>query len=361
MCSNSFIKSGNDSIRVEGEPVIINFDFENVIKRFVHFKEILENDNIIKIGVAPQGDATYLARDYEIKVANTFDLRHMAVMCGYPSGGLAKLSKSILNVELDKNWTIICSDWEAAVLSSKQIDYAAKDAHVAIEIFKILADRLIPEPLFSSKLKHVQNILNYYCSEFFNIQYNGLCNSGKGHEINPNDYDYNLNSPAVNHVGRLDMRIGRIIKIEKAVEKDADALYLMKVNIGDEIRPIVARLAKFIPADQLLNQNVVVLCNIKPIKLKGYLSNGMILRANSEDLMEPLIPPPNAEPGDLVHCENYERAPVEKPRDKRRLYNPLFIDMATNNELVACYKSSCLYIPGKGYIVAKSLKNASIG
>lgn len=100
-------------------------------------------------------------------------------MCGYQSGGLAKLSKTILNVELDKNWTIICSDWETPVLSSEQIDYAAKDAHVAIEIFKILADRLIPEPLFGSKLEHCQNILNYYCSKFFDIQYNSTSGSGK--------------------------------------------------------------------------------------------------------------------------------------------------------------------------------------
>lgn len=77
--------------------------------------------------------------------------------------------------------------------------------------------------------------------------------------------------------GRLDMRVGRIVDIQKA--PDADTLYLTKVDVGGDVRSIVAGLAKFMPEDQLLNQNVVVLCNIKPSKLRGHLSEGMIILA----------------------------------------------------------------------------------
>lgn len=166
------------------------------------------------------------------------------------------------------------------------------------------------------------------------------------------------NPPAVEHVGRLDMRVGRIVEVQKAT--DSDTLYLTKVDVGGDIRSIVTGLAKFIPEDQLLNQNVVILCNIKPSKLRGHLSEGMIMCAKSDEVIEPLVPPSNAEPGDLIYCENFERVPVEAPRDKKKLFDPIASDLTINSDLIACYQTSYLYIPEKGNIVAKSLRNADI-
>lgn len=75
-------------------------------------RELLEDNNIIKVGVAPHDDAAYLAKDYGICVASTLDLRYVAQLTGFKHGGLAKLCSSLLNVELDKDWRIRCSDWE---------------------------------------------------------------------------------------------------------------------------------------------------------------------------------------------------------------------------------------------------------
>ncbi|XP_037052004.1 aminoacyl tRNA synthase complex-interacting multifunctional protein 1-like [Bradysia coprophila] len=164
--------------------------------------------------------------------------------------------------------------------------------------------------------------------------------------------------PAVDHVGRLDLRIGKIVDIKPA--PDSDTLYLTKVNIGEEVLAIVAGLAKLIPSDKLLNQQVVVLCNLKPSKLRGHLSEGMIMCAKANDQTEILQPPSNAVPGDLVLCDDYERVPVETPRDKKRLYDSLAPDLLTNDQLVACYKGSRLFVMDKGNISAKTLKNAHI-
>lgn len=166
------------------------------------------------------------------------------------------------------------------------------------------------------------------------------------------------NTPAVEHVGRLDLRVGTIVEVNKA--PDADTLYLTKIDIGGEFLSIVAGLAKFISSDELIGRNVIVLCNLKQSKLRGHLSEGMIMCAKSDDKMEVLEPPANAKPGDLVYCESYDRAPPEGGRDKKRLYDPLAPDMATNDQLIACYKGSYLYVPEKGNIVVKSLKNANI-
>lgn len=165
--------------------------------------------------------------------------------------------------------------------------------------------------------------------------------------------------PAVEHIGRLDLRVGKIIKIEKAA--DADTLYLTKVDCGDGTeRSIVAGLAKYIPSESLENKLVVVLCNLKTSKLRGHLSEGMILCATSGSAVEPIDPPESARIGDIVHCENYDRAPVEIPRDKKKLFDPLADDLNTNEQSVVCYKGSYLFIPEKGNVTVKTLKNCSI-
>jgi exonuclease 3'-5' domain-containing protein 2 len=105
-------------------------------------REILENPEILKVGVTPEMDARLLLQDYSVNVQGTFDLRFIAMQSGRKPGGLAALSKSILNIELDKNWRVRCSDWEIEELSKSQIDYAAKDAFVAVEIFRKLYNEM---------------------------------------------------------------------------------------------------------------------------------------------------------------------------------------------------------------------------
>lgn len=127
----------------------------------------------MKVGVSPQGDARYLVQDYGVCVASTLDLRYMAAMTKCRTGGLGKMSEDYLKVKLDKNWRIRCSDWEAPELNDKQIDYAAKDAHVAVELFKYFAAKLQPKKLFENQCLYVQHIINEYCFRYLDINYNG--------------------------------------------------------------------------------------------------------------------------------------------------------------------------------------------
>lgn len=98
--------------------------------------ELLEDENVIKVGVSPQDDAKYLLRDYGVNVRSTLDLRFVAQLLRQQPESLAKMAKSHVGIELNKNWRIRCSSWDSGTLTEEQIDYAAKDALVAIEIFK---------------------------------------------------------------------------------------------------------------------------------------------------------------------------------------------------------------------------------
>lgn len=71
---------------------------------------------------------------------------------------------------------------------------------------------------------------------------------------------------AVIDVRKLDFRIGQIIDINK--HPDADSLYVEKVDCGEEkARTVVSGLVKYIPMEDLRNKMVMILCNLKPVKV----------------------------------------------------------------------------------------------
>lgn len=75
---------------------------------------------------------------------------------------------------------------------------------------------------------------------------------------------------------RLDIRVGKILEVSK--HPDADALYVEKIDLGEvEPRTVVSGLANFVPLEQLQDRYVAVLCNLKPAKMRGVESQGMLL------------------------------------------------------------------------------------
>lgn len=110
----------------------------------LELRMLLEDPEIIKAGVTPISDAKYLMQDYSIQPNGTFDLRFLAVLAKQKAQGLGSLSKAVIGIELDKDWRVRCSDWEIDELSLRQIDYASKDAYVAIEIFRKLYNEVRP-------------------------------------------------------------------------------------------------------------------------------------------------------------------------------------------------------------------------
>ncbi|KAJ0181438.1 hypothetical protein K1T71_003523 [Dendrolimus kikuchii] len=67
-------------------------------------KNLLEDETIYKVGVAAADDGRYLSQDYSVELKSTLDVRHIAELCGYQTGGLAVLSADLLGVVLDKSW-----------------------------------------------------------------------------------------------------------------------------------------------------------------------------------------------------------------------------------------------------------------
>lgn len=66
---------------------------------------------------------------------------------------------------------------------------------------------------------------------------------------------------------------------------DADSLYVEKIDVGEEKpRTVISGLVNFISIEELQDRLVVVLCNLKPSKMRGIESQGMVLCASRYQL-----------------------------------------------------------------------------
>lgn len=80
---------------------------------------------------------------------------------------------------------------------------------------------------------------------------------------------------------KLDLRTGNVLKCEKI--KRSEKLLKLEVDIAGEKRTIVSGIAKSFTPEEMVGKQVVVVCNLKPAKLCGELSQGMILCSEDKD------------------------------------------------------------------------------
>jgi methionyl-tRNA synthetase len=87
---------------------------------------------------------------------------------------------------------------------------------------------------------------------------------------------------------RIDLRVGEVSSAERIPK--ADKLLLLTVDIGEEKpRQILAGIAQYYEPEQLVGRKIVVVANLKPRKLRGYESQGMLLAASVGEEGKPVI------------------------------------------------------------------------
>lgn len=81
----------------------------------------------------------------------------------------------------------------------------------------------------------------------------------------------------IDDFAKCDLRVGKIVSAEKIPK--AKKLLKLQVDLGTETRQIVSGISKYYEPDQLVGHHVIVVTNLKPVKLCGVESNGMVLAA----------------------------------------------------------------------------------
>ena len=84
----------------------------------------------------------------------------------------------------------------------------------------------------------------------------------------------------IDDFAKLQFKVGTIVKCEP--HPKADRLLVEQVDLGGEVRQIVSGIAKHYKPEELIGKQVVVVTNLKPVKLRGVESYGMILCATDD-------------------------------------------------------------------------------
>lgn len=93
-----------------------------------------------------------------------------------------------------------------------------------------------------------------------------------------NEKNEDENYITIDDVDKVDLRVAKVLEAKK--HPDADKLLVLQLEVGDEKRQVVSGIAKYYNPEELIGKDVILVYNLKPIKLRGIESHGMILAAD---------------------------------------------------------------------------------
>eukprot|EP00128_Syssomonas_multiformis_P014430 Colp12_sorted_trinity150504_noHs@18694 len=170
----------------------------------------------------------------------------------------------------------------------------------------------------------------------------------------------------VEDVRRLEMRVGHIVAAER--HPDADSLYVLQVDCGADaqgVRTVISGLAGRVALESLPGRRVVVLCNLKPSKMRGIVSEGMLLAASGTvgeaEVVELLTPPEAAQVGELIGVQGFgapEPDAVLKSKSAQEVWKRVGSALATNVNREATYGAAeSVLMTSAGPCVVQTLAN----
>lgn len=208
---------------------------------------------------------------------------------------LAKSDLTIL-VNVVKDLAILAEPFMPDISKNifKQLNFEVKkldDAgYLSVKNHKIGEARILFEKIEDERIEELRNL------------YSGETQSKKTLEKTKSD---------IMTTEKLFLQVGKIIKVEN--HPKADKLYIEKVDVGEE-EPIqiVSGLVPYYSSDELEGKNIIVVRNLKPAKLRGEMSFGMLLAAEDEKGSVGVILAPEAKPGSRVHVEGEVGLPADE-------------------------------------------------
>jgi aminoacyl tRNA synthase complex-interacting multifunctional protein 1 len=139
-------------------------------------------------------------------------------------------------------------------------------------------------------------------------------------------------------VSVVDIRVGKIIKAWEHPE--ADKLWAEEIDVGLE-KPlqVCSGLREFKTIDEMQGADVLVICNMKPTKMRGLESAAMVLCASNDDhtKVDFVCPPKGAKVGERVCFEGFEGEPEKVLNPKKKQLEKVLPKLKTDSDGIACY------------------------
>ncbi|KAK4169685.1 putative Methionyl-tRNA synthetase [Cladorrhinum sp. PSN259] len=164
--------------------------------------------------------------------------------------------------------------------------------------------------------------------------------------------------PAPLSPGLIDLRVGHILKAIKHPE--ADSLYVSTIAMGDKpgtedttevdgqiCRTVCSGLNGLVPLEEMQGRKVVVVCNLKPVKMRGIKSSAMVLAASPKikegevddhkGPVELVNPPEGAKAGERVYFEGWLAEPEKVLNPKKKIWETFQPGFTTTGDLEVAF------------------------
>jgi len=92
----------------------------------------------------------------------------------------------------------------------------------------------------------------------------------------------------IDDFAKIDLRVAKVLECEKV--EGSDKLLKLQLEVGSEKRQVVSGISKYYAPEDLVGRSVVLVANLKPVKIRGIESNGMILAADAGDSVVVVTP-----------------------------------------------------------------------
>eukprot|EP01059_Diplonema_ambulator_P021266 TRINITY_DN35335_c0_g1_i1.p2 TRINITY_DN35335_c0_g1~~TRINITY_DN35335_c0_g1_i1.p2 ORF type:complete len:442 (+),score=207.57 TRINITY_DN35335_c0_g1_i1:45-1328(+) len=145
----------------------------------------------------------------------------------------------------------------------------------------------------------------------------------------------------------FDIRVGIVKEVRK--HPDADSLYVEKIDVGEaEPREICSGLVAHLQPSDIDGKAVVVMCNLKPTKMRGITSSGMVMCSTSSDGKVALtVPPEGAAAGDKIILESLDQG-GDKAQIPPKKLEGLLEGLHANDKGEVFWNDAAFTVKGKG-------------
>ncbi|POS88155.1 hypothetical protein EPUL_000328 [Erysiphe pulchra] len=164
-------------------------------------------------------------------------------------------------------------------------------------------------------------------------------------------------------VSLIDLRVGHILKAVKHPE--ADSLYVSTIAMGDKpgtaetfeyegqvVRTVCSGLNGLVPLEEMQGRKIIVVCNLKPVKMRGIKSAAMVLAASpkpkdGEDddhskVVELVSPPEDAVAGDKVFFEGWKGEPEGILNPKKKIWETFQPGFTTTSDFEVGFQAAAI-------------------
>lgn len=112
------------------------------VTQYQMIKNIFENEEIIKVGLAIRQDLKQLRQIFSFEHKNFVDLQDLAKAKGLKNFGLKGMTEEVLNATISKGPKL--TNWEDPILSEQQLKYAATDAWIGLSLYQKILFNISP-------------------------------------------------------------------------------------------------------------------------------------------------------------------------------------------------------------------------